>query len=46
MRLRNWSRNAAHNFVKNAKCISLACKRDMGDDNYDDYMHEEEGEKG
>jgi len=32
-------------FYKKAECISLAHKRDTGDDNYDDYMREEEGSR-
>jgi len=32
-------------FAKRAEYTSLAHKRDRGDDNYDDYMHEEEGRR-
>jgi len=32
-------------FAKKAECTSLAHKRDTGDDNCDDDVHEEEGRR-
>jgi len=32
-------------FAKKAECTSLAHKGDTGDDNYDDYIHEDKGRR-